>query len=220
MKPALLPVSLLQATVELLDVQLWVGAQVQHLPIEMFQSHWEGQSHRGVTIQMGKAPEDLPGSGDFSWAGQHQEAQGDMEGGGRHPVGRRGWEKGRELLLQLLETGEDPRGVGPKSDEVCGSPLRRPTAMLLISLLQRWWINGGRWTSGHTTLCIAQGGHTESCNAKHDLKLTDDPLTDCLYLIVLYLPNLHGLPSVHSIPPKFHPHCLSLFGVWAFVPEV
>lgn len=45
-------------------------------------------------------------------------------------------QKGRELLLQLLEAREDSRSVGPEADEVRGSFLWRATASLLY-LLQR-----------------------------------------------------------------------------------
>lgn len=88
MEPALLPVGLLKAAVELLEVKLWVGAQVEHPSVEVFQPEGEGQNHRGVAIQLGELPEDLACRGDFGRAGQREEAHGDVEAGGGAPVGR------------------------------------------------------------------------------------------------------------------------------------
>lgn len=85
-KPALLPVGLLKAAVELLEVKLWVGAQVEHPPVEVFQPEGKGQDHWGVAIQLGEAPEDLACRGYFGRAGQDEEAHGDVEAGGGAPV--------------------------------------------------------------------------------------------------------------------------------------
>lgn len=137
MEPALLAVGLLQAAVELLEVKLRLGAQVQHPPVEVLQPHGEGQRHRRVAIQMGEPSEDLPGGGYLSGAGQIQEAHGDVEAGGGLPVRGGGGEKGGDLLLQLLERGEDGRSVGPEGDEVRGAFFSRATAATLLSLLQR-----------------------------------------------------------------------------------
>lgn len=126
------PVRLLQAAVELLEVKVRLRAEEQHPPVEVFQLHGEGQSHRGVAVQTGKLSEDLFSSGDFSCARQHQEAEGDVEVGGGQPVGGGGGQEGGELLLQQLETGEDGRRVGPERDEVCGPFLRWPPAAALV----------------------------------------------------------------------------------------
>lgn len=90
MKPALPPVGLLKAPVELLEVQLWVGAQVQHPSVEVLQPEGKGHDHRGVPIQLGELPEDVSRRGHFGRAGQREEAHGDVEAGGGAPVGRRG----------------------------------------------------------------------------------------------------------------------------------
>lgn len=137
MEQALLPIGLLQAAVELLEPELRLGAQVQHPPIEMFQLHRKVQRHRAVTIQMGELSEDLRSSVHLSWAAQHQEAHCDMKAGGCLPVRGRGRQKGGDLLLQLLETGEDGRSVGPECDEVRRSFLWGAATTLLLSLLQR-----------------------------------------------------------------------------------
>lgn len=135
-KPAFLPVGLLEAGIELLQVKPRVGAQVEHPPVEVFQPQGKGQKHGGVPIQLGEPPERLPCRGHLGRAGQHQEAQGDVEVGGGAPVRRRRGQKGRELLLQLLEAREDSRSVGPEADEVRGLFLRRTTASFL-DLLRR-----------------------------------------------------------------------------------
>lgn len=137
MEPALLPVGLLQATVELVEVQLRLGAQVQHLPVKMLQLHGEAHSHGRVAIQMSELAEDLGGGCHLGGAVQHQEAQGDVKLGGGLPVRSRGGEQGGELLLQQLEAGEDSRSVGPEGDEVCGLFFRRTSSTLLFCLLQR-----------------------------------------------------------------------------------
>lgn len=87
-EPALLPVGLLKAAVELLEVEMWVGAQVEHPSVEVFQPEGKGQGHRGVPIQLGEAPEDLACRGYVGRAGQREEAHGDVEAGGGAPVGR------------------------------------------------------------------------------------------------------------------------------------
>lgn len=133
-EPAFLPVGLLQAAVELLQVKPRVGAQVEHPPVEVLQPQGKGQKHGGVPIQLGKLPEHLPCCGDFGRAAQHQEAQGDVEAGGGAPVRCRCRQKGGELLLQLLEAREDRRSVGPEADEVRGFLLRRTTASFLCLL--------------------------------------------------------------------------------------
>lgn len=136
MQPALLPVGLLEAAVELLQVKPRVGAQVEHPPVEVLQPQGKGQEHGRVPIQLGEAPEHLPRRGDLGRAGQHQEAQGDVEAGGGAPVRRRCGQEARELLPQLLEAREDRGSVGPEADEVRGSFLRRTTAFFL-DLLRR-----------------------------------------------------------------------------------
>lgn len=135
-EPAFLPVGLLEAAVELLQVEPRVGAQVEHPPVEVFQPQGKGQKHGGVPIQLGEPPEHLPRRGDLGRAGQHQEAQGDVEAGGGAPVRCRRGQEARELLLQLLEAREDSRSVGPEADEVRGFFLGRTTASFL-DLLRR-----------------------------------------------------------------------------------
>lgn len=88
-EPALLPVGLLEAPVELLEVKMRVGAQVEHPSVEVFQPEGKGQDHRGVPIQLGELPEDLARRGHLGRAGQREEAHGDVEAGGGAPVGRR-----------------------------------------------------------------------------------------------------------------------------------
>lgn len=137
MEPALSPEGLLQATVQLVEVKLRLGAQVQHLPIEVLQLHGEGHGYRWVAVQMGELTEDLGSGGHLGGTVQHQEAQGDVKLGGGQPVGGRGGEQGGELLLQLLETGQDGGSIGPEGDEVCGLFLRGTSASLLLCLLWR-----------------------------------------------------------------------------------
>lgn len=105
MEPALLPVGFLQATVQLVEVELGLGAQVQHLSAKMLQLHGEAHPHGRVAIQMSEHAEDLGGGRHLGGAAQHQEAQGDVEPGGGLPVRSRGGQQGGDLLLQLLETG-------------------------------------------------------------------------------------------------------------------
>lgn len=138
MEPALLPEGLLQATVEVLDLQLWLRTEEKHPPVEVFQLHRKGHSHWRVAIQMDKPSKDLLSSRYFSWTMQHQEAHGDMKAGGWLPVRSRRGQEGGDLLLQLLETGEDSRSVGPEGDEVRGLFLRRATTTtFLLSLHHR-----------------------------------------------------------------------------------
>lgn len=136
MEPALPPVGLLQAAVELLEVELRLGAQVQHPAAEIFQPHGEGQGHRRVAVPTGEAPQHLHGVGHLVRAGQIEEAHGDVEAGGGLPVRGGGGQDGGDLLLQLLEAGEDGRGVGLEGDEVRGAFFSGATAARL-SLLQR-----------------------------------------------------------------------------------
>ena len=137
MEQPLLPVGLLQAVVQLLEVDLRLGAEVQHLPVEVLQPHREGQRHRGVSIEMSKLSEDLCSVGYLRWAGQIQKAHCDVERVGTLPVRGRGGQDGGDLLLQLLEAGQDGRSVGPEGDEVRGLLFRGATTVLLLSLLQR-----------------------------------------------------------------------------------
>lgn len=134
---AFLPVGLLEATVQLLEGELRVGAEVEHPPVEMLQLHWKGHCHGRVAVQVGKPCENVHGSRHLVWVAQDQEAHGDVKPGGRLPVRSRGGEKDRHLLLQLLERGEDGGRVGPEGDEVAGLFLRGSAAIFLLSLLQR-----------------------------------------------------------------------------------
>lgn len=134
---ALLLVGLLKATVELLEGQLRMGGQVENPPVEMLRLHGKGHGHRRVAVQMGKLCENLHGGGHLVRAAQHQEAHGDMKARGGLPVRGGGGEEGGDLLLQLLEGGEDGRRVGPEGDEVGRTFLRGSTTAFLLSLLQR-----------------------------------------------------------------------------------
>lgn len=157
MEPALLPVGLLQAAVEVLEGKMRLGTQEQHPPIEMFQFHGKGNSHRRVAIQMGESSEDFGSSSHLVWGVQHQEAQGDMKAGGSLPMRSGGRYEGDELLLKLLERGEDSRSIGPEGDEVRGVYFRRAASTIPFSLLWRC-----RWTvdnccSSLVTLCSTKG---------------------------------------------------------------
>lgn len=59
-----------------------MGAQIENLPTKVLQFQGEGDGHRGVAVQVGKALEHLPSASDLGWAGEDQETEGDVEGGG------------------------------------------------------------------------------------------------------------------------------------------
>lgn len=136
MQPALLPEGFLQAAVQLVEAQLRLGAQVQHPAAEVLQLHREGHGHGRVAVQLGEPAEDLRRGRHLGRAAQHQEAQGDVQLGGGLPVRSRGGEEGGELLLQLVEAGQDRRSVGPEGDEVSGFFLRRTPVTFLFCLLR------------------------------------------------------------------------------------
>lgn len=97
-EPALLPVRLLQTGVQLLQVQVGLGAQVQHPPVEVLQLHREGHSDGRVAVQTGEVAEHLFGGLHLSRAVQVEEAEGDVELGGGVPVGGGARHEGDQLL--------------------------------------------------------------------------------------------------------------------------